>query len=259
MAQRRMFTLTVVDSDSFLDLPLTAQALYFHLSMRADDDGFINNPKRIQRSIGSTDKDFQLLIDTQFIIPFNSGIIVIKHWRMHNYIQNDRYKGTIYNDEKSLLTLDKNNIYNLTDTECIQDVSKMDTQVRIDKVSIDKSNIYAQNSAEFEKFWSAYPKKKSKQSAEKAFKKINPDEALLKTMLNAIEEQKKSSEWQKENGQYIPHPATWLNGRRWEDEMQITTYKKEASFDVDRAEIQSKNNRADFGTKKNKRRNSNKV
>ena len=113
MAERRMFSKTIIDSDLFLDMPSSTQCLYFHLSMRADDDGFINNPKRIQRSIGCNDRDLQVLIDNDFVIPFNSGIIVIKHWRMHNYIQNDRYKGTIYNDEKSLLTLDKNNIYNL--------------------------------------------------------------------------------------------------------------------------------------------------
>lgn len=254
MAQRRMFTLTVVDSDSFLDLPLSAQALYFHLSMRGDDDGFVNNPKKIQRSIGCNDNDFQCLIDNDFIIPFNSGIIVIKHWKMHNYIQKDRYKGTVYSTEKSLLTVNENNIYNLMDTECIQDVSKTDTQVRIGKDSKDKSNIYVQNSAEFEIFWNAYPKKKDKKSAEKAFKKIAPDEELLKTMLNAIEEQKKSAEWQKENGQYIPHPATWLNGRRWEDILEIETNQHKPSFDVERAKKQAKEHRKDFGTMKNKRK-----
>lgn len=80
----------------------------------------------------------------------------------------------------------------------------------------------------FAQFWDMYPKKKGKQAAEKAFQKIAPDEALLKTMLNAIEEQKKSAEWQKDNGQYIPHPATWLNGRRWEDEINVEVCKQQA-------------------------------
>lgn len=129
----------------------------------------------------------------------------------------------------------------------------------LNKINSTNHKIKEDNNSLFVQFWSAYPKKKDKKSAEKAFKKIAPDEALLQTMLNAIEEQKKSAEWQKDNGQFIPHPATWLNGHRWEDEIQVTTCQKEPSFDVDRAEIQAKNNRADFGTKKNKRRNANKV
>lgn len=127
MAERRMFAKSIIDSDMFLDMPLSAQALYFHLSMRADDDGFINNPKRVQRMIGANDDDFKLLIAKQFIIPFDSGIVVIKHWRLHNYIQKDRYKPTIYSEEKAALSL-ADGVY----TDCIHDVSKVDTQVRLE-------------------------------------------------------------------------------------------------------------------------------
>ena len=88
MAERRMFSKTIIDSDAFLDMPLSTQSLYFHLSMRADDDGFINNPKKIQRMIGCADDDLKLLIAKNFIIPFESGIVVIKHWKIHNYIRN---------------------------------------------------------------------------------------------------------------------------------------------------------------------------
>ena len=129
MAERRMFAKTIIDSDAFLDMPLSAQSLYFHLAMRADDDGFINNPKKIQRMVGASDDDCKLLIAKRFIITFESGVIVIKHWRMHNYIQKDRYKPTLYKDEMSRLTLKENNSY----TECIQDVSNVDTQVRLVK------------------------------------------------------------------------------------------------------------------------------
>ena len=101
MAERRMFAKTIIDSDAFLDMPLSTQALYFHLSMRADDDGFINNPKKIQRMVGCSDDDLKLLCAKNFIIPFESGIVVIKHWRIHNYIRNDRYKPTTYADEKA--------------------------------------------------------------------------------------------------------------------------------------------------------------
>ena len=129
MAERRMFAKTIIDSDAFLDMPLSSQALYFHLSMRADDDGFINNPKKIQRMVGASDDDLKLLIAKRFIIPFESGIVVIKHWKIHNYIQKDRYKPTIYQEEKQLLTEKENNVY----TECIQPVSITDTQVRLEK------------------------------------------------------------------------------------------------------------------------------
>lgn len=129
MAERRMFAKTIIDSDAFLDMPLSTQALYFHLSMRADDDGFINNPKKVQRMIGGSDDDLKLLVLKRFVIPFESGVCVIKHWRIHNYIQKDRYKPTIYHEEKARLVLKKNNAY----TQCIQDVSSLETQVRLGK------------------------------------------------------------------------------------------------------------------------------
>ena len=148
MAERRMFAKTIIDSDAFLDMPLSTQALYFHLSMRADDDGFINNPKKIQRMIGASDDDLKLLIAKNFIIPFESGIVVIKHWKIHNYIQNDRYKETVYKDEKAMLEVKKNNAYTLcgntcihdgymVDTECIQDGYSLETQDRLGKDSIE--------------------------------------------------------------------------------------------------------------------------
>ena len=136
MAERRMFAKTIIDSDSFLDLPMSSQALYFHLSMRADDDGFLNNPKKIQRMIGATEDDLKLLIAKNFILTFESGIIVIKHWKIHNYIQKDRYKPTVYQEEKELLSVKDNGSYTLG----IPDVYKMETQVRLGKDSIGKAN-----------------------------------------------------------------------------------------------------------------------
>ena len=146
MAERRMFAKTIIDSDAFLDMPLSTQALYFHLSMRADDDGFINNPKKIQRMIGCSDDDMKLLIAKNFIIPFESGIVVIKHWRIHNYIQKDRYKGTVYQEELAQLNVKDNKAYTL-DTTCIQNGYSLETQDRLGKDrlvkdSIGKSNNY---------------------------------------------------------------------------------------------------------------------
>ena len=115
MAERRMFAKTIIDSDAFLDMPLSTQALYFHLSMRADDEGFINNPKKIQRMIGASDDDIKVLISKRFIIPFESGIVVIKHWRIHNYIRADRLVDTKYTDERRTLIVNENGAYSICD------------------------------------------------------------------------------------------------------------------------------------------------
>lgn len=131
MAERRMFSKVVIDSDTFLDMPLSAQALYFHLSMRADDDGFVSSPKRIQTYVGASTDDLKILLAKHFLIPFESGVVVIKHWKVHNYIQKDRYKETYYQAEKALLeetpkTKEYTRKLNL-DTSCIQTVSNLDT------------------------------------------------------------------------------------------------------------------------------------
>jgi hypothetical protein len=127
MAERRMFSKAIIDSDAFLDMPLTAQSLYFHLSMRADDDGFTNNPKKIQRMIGASKEDLQLLIDNKFVISFDSGVVVIKHWRVHNYIRSDRYKETMYLEERAMLELKENKGYTLKKNSGIPMVYQMST------------------------------------------------------------------------------------------------------------------------------------
>lgn len=151
LAERRMFAKTIIDSDAFLDMPLSTQSLYFHLSMRADDDGFINNPKKIQRMVGGSEDDLKLLIAKSFIIPFESGVVVIKHWKIHNYIRNDRYKETVYTEEKAQLSLKGNNAYTLgaPDPEDgvplgIPNGHHLDTQDRLGKDRLDQdNNIYA--------------------------------------------------------------------------------------------------------------------
>ena len=139
-----MFAKTIIDSDAFLEMPQSTQLLYFHLSMRADDDGFIDKPKSIMRTIGAKEDDLKVLIMKNFIIPFDSGVVVIKHWKIHNYIQKDRYKETKYIEEKSQLNVDGSNVYNVLDTDCVQIGHEMDTQISIrldlDKNSIDKDN-----------------------------------------------------------------------------------------------------------------------
>lgn len=136
MANKRMFTMKIVDSDSFLDMPLSTQCLYFHLNMRADDDGFVGNPKRICKLIGCNDDDLKLLLMKRFILGFENGVIVIKHWRMHNTIQKDRYTPTTYSDELKQLGIKDNKSYTLSpmETKCIQNVSTdIDIDIDIDK------------------------------------------------------------------------------------------------------------------------------
>ena len=129
MAERRMFAKTIIDSDLFLDMPLSTQALYFHLAMRADDDGFVNNPKKIVRMIGADNDSLRILIEKSFLIPFDTGIVVIRHWKVHNYIRRDTYKETSYKGEKSLLCVDESDLYNVRD-----DSVTVPSQLRDDSV-----------------------------------------------------------------------------------------------------------------------------
>ena len=144
MAERRMFAKTIIDSDAFLDMPHSTQLLYFHLSMRADDDGFINNPKNIMRMIGCKDDDLKILLTKKFLLPFESGVVVIKHWQIHNYIQKDRYRETKYKEEKAMLQLDENKAYTMKNEGCIQSVYNLDTQDR-DRIEIGKDSIELDN------------------------------------------------------------------------------------------------------------------
>lgn len=165
MAERRMFAKTIIDSDAFLDMPLTTQALYFHLSMRADDDGFINNPKKIMRMIGASDDELRLLVAKSFIIPFESGVCVIKHWKIHNYLRIDRYKPTVYVEEKLMLNTKENKAYSIKPMEETTGIplgipdgipdgiptdNQWDTQVRLGKDRLGKVRIGQESIGEFE-------------------------------------------------------------------------------------------------------------
>ena len=111
MADKRMFSKKVIDSDIFLDMPMSTQCLYFHLCMRADDDGFVDNPKKITRLVGGSEDDLKILLMKNFIIGFENGVIVIKHWRLHNWLRSDHYTPTIYQKEKEILELNDQKIY----------------------------------------------------------------------------------------------------------------------------------------------------
>lgn len=149
IAEKRMFTQKIVESDPFLDLPHSAQVLYIHLNMAADDDGFLNNPKTIQRITGTTDADLQQLVDARFVLKFDKGVIAIKHWRMHNTLRKDRYKPTQYQEQFALLDVKDNGAYTEKDKNTplvanwlpggCQLVAKRLPQNRLDKIRLEES------------------------------------------------------------------------------------------------------------------------
>jgi hypothetical protein len=157
MADKRMFNSQIVDSDAFLSMPLSSQALYFHLGMSADDDGFLNNPIQIARAINASQDDMNLLLLKKFILRFDSGVIVIKHWKINNYIRSDRYKPTLYQDEFKQLQIKQDGGYRLLNDSEIEKTpinpqvlpnryqSDTEISISIDKISIDKSSISNNN------------------------------------------------------------------------------------------------------------------
>jgi len=161
MADKRMFTKKITESDAFLEMPLSSQCLYFHLNMSADDDGFVNAPRRVMKFIGASDDDLKLLITKRFVLVFESGVIVIKHWRMHNTIRADRYHPTDYEDEFKQLRLKDNNSYQFISAKNDDDDklatkwqpngNQTETEIRLDKNRLDKNSILCASHTKFTK------------------------------------------------------------------------------------------------------------
>ena len=241
MAQRRMFSKKVTDTDAFLDMPLSTQALYFHLNMHADDDGFIDNTKTIQRMIGSSDDDRKLLVAKQFLLPFENGVVVIKDWRVHNYIRKDTYNQTMYPNELEQLNINDSGQYERQDllpyTERPRDVDETLTQVRLgkDRLGKDRKDILSgsdepdstriqksERDQMFETIWKLYPKKSGKANAKKDFDKalksgVNPE--LIKSKLEEYLKQIKAKQTPQ---QFIKQGSTWFHQAGWEDEYDFT-------------------------------------
>ncbi|EHA3056692.1 DNA replication protein [Enterococcus faecalis] len=240
-----MFAKTIIDSDAFLDMPLSTQSLYFHLSMRADDDGFINNPKKIQRMVGCGDDDLKLLMAKRFILVFDSGVIVIKHWKIHNYIRNDRYKPTLYQEEKAELAEKNSKAYTFK-TEVIESENhlgipdgnrmgyQMDTQVRLGKDRLVKDK--KKNSVEpsstmpelFEKVWKTYPKKTNKKKAREQFLKKFKTEEDLESFKKGY---KDYLAYIKLNDWYHPQELfRWIRDDRYNDEYDLSQTNKQPAY-----------------------------
>ena len=233
MAERRMFAKTIIDSDAFLDMPMSARLLYYDLGMRADDDGFINSPKKIMRMIGASNDDVNILIARKFVIPFDSGVVVIKHWRINNYLRNDRYTETKYLEEKSNLEVDKNGSYTAKNNTGIPvGIPTVSTgKVRLGKDSIGKDintiscngnsiiEVLSKKEMWFESFWEIYPKHQDKKKAKQKFLKLCTDKNKYQEIMQGL--RNVLPVWAKKDNKYIPMPTTWLNGERWNDEVDL--------------------------------------
>lgn len=249
MAERRMFTQKIIDSDAFLDMPMSSQALYFHLNMRADDDGFLNNPKKILRMIGASEDDLKLLIAKRFVLAFESGVIVIKHWRMHNLIRKDRYHPTQYQEEYQSLEVKDNGSYtehgNQLTTTWQPDGNQMATtwqplgnqmatEVRLGKDSIGKNSISSSILAdEFDHLWSIYPKKQGKKRAYEAYARARKQGTSCETVEDGIKAYVTYIQINRIESQYIKQGSTFFSQQAWHDDWTPTGSQTTDDDDLD--------------------------
>lgn len=246
MAERRMFAKTIIDSDAFLEMPISARLLYYDLGMRADDDGFVNSPKKIMKIIGASNDDMNILIIRKFIIPFDKGIVVIKHWKIHNYIRSDRYKPTVYVEEKEMLDLKPNDGYVLKNNSGIPNGYQGDTQDRIGKVSTGKDSLGEDNITsecqpqlpvpdspnkkellakfenEFEKIWDYYPNKKGKDQAKNKYISARKNGTTYEEVVQGLKNYLNYIKAENVESKYIKHGSTWFNQKCWADDYKIT-------------------------------------
>ena len=245
MAERRMFTKKITDDDHFLNLSSPAQALYLHLSMNADDDGFCNQITASMFKAHASVTDLEALLKNRYIYQFDSGVIVIKHWRMANALRKDRYTPTAFKNEMSMLKVGENGAYKLPDNNDVvaerlpngcQMVAERLPQVSIGKISIDKNintNISCNENSEievldqkemwFESFWEIYPKHQDKKKAKQKFLKLCTDKKKYQEIMDGL--RNVLPMWAKKDTKYIPMPTTWLNGERWNDEVDMSLYE----------------------------------
>ena len=236
-----MFTKKITDDDHFLNLSSPAQALYLHLSMNADDDGFCNQITASMFKAHASVTDLEALLKNRYIYQFDSGVIVIKHWRMANALRKDRYTPTAFKNEMAMLKVGENGAYKFPNNNDMvaerlpngcQLVAERLPQVSIGKVSIDKNNknnisckknsiieVLDQKEMWFESFWEIYPKHQDKKKAKQKFLKLCTDKKKYQEIMDGL--RNVLPVWAKKDTKYIPMPTTWLNGERWNDEVDL--------------------------------------
>ena len=240
MAERRMFSVRVVETDSFLDMPLSTQALYFHLGLNADDDGFLANPRMVQRMIGCAEDDLKLLITKGFVLSVGNGVCVIRDWKINNYIRKDRYTETKFLPEKQLLEVGENGSYHFLSLDGIPDGNQeggsRSTQIRLGKdnnisrpsddgrkqKNDQKKERLDAEKKNFDLIYAAYPRKEGKAGAFKAYrayvgkgKKINGETYRLTNdqLWNAVNKFAEECRRKGTEMEYIPLASTFFNGR----------------------------------------------
>ena len=240
-----MFTKKITDDDHFLNLSSPAQALYLHLSMNADDDGFCNQITASMFKAHASVTDLEALLKNRYIYQFDSGVIVIKHWRMANALRKDRYTPTAFKNEMAMLKVGENGAYKFPNNNDMvaerlpngcQLVAERLPQVSIGKVSIDKNNknniscnenseieVLDQKEMWFESFWEIYPKHQDKKKAKQKFLKACTNEKEYKAIMDGL--RNVLPVWAKKDNKYIPMPTTWLNDERWNDEVDMNLYE----------------------------------
>ena len=238
MAQRRMFSKKITETDLFLDMPMSSQCLYFHLNMSADDDGFIGNAKTIRRMIGASEDDLKLLLAKEFLFPFDSGVVVVKDWKIHNYIRSDRYNETVYQEEKKQLKQLENGRYEIGIPNVIPEVHQTDTQVRLGKDRLGKDNTTGEStntiqssnddktfSDRFELIWKKYPRKEGKKKAFASYKRALKNGVTDEDIMEGLEKYNQYIKKEKTERKYIAHGSTWFNENRWQDEYDVNSNK----------------------------------
>lgn len=223
MADRRMFSKTIVNSARFLKMPASSRLLYYDLGMAADDEG-VAEAYTVMQMTGASGDDLNVLVARGFVRVLNDDlVIVILDWKKNNLIKNDRFHESIYHD----LVESKNSTILVPD--CFQVGSKLEPEVRLGKYSTKDAQIDTQKSR-FDVFWNDYPRKENKKKAYDAWKKIRIDDSLFDTIISKLDIMKRSDAWLRDNGKYIPYASTWLNGRRWEDEIEQPDQPKPKPF-----------------------------
>lgn len=219
-----MFSKEVVCSDIFLDMPPSTQLLYFQFGMEADDDGFLGSPQKLIRAFGANKDELEILKAKGFVIPFDSGVIVIRHWKENNQIRSDRYKETIFKSEKSLLKEGQNGWYELG----IPNGNQMATQYSIGKDRLGKDSIedMSDKSDAFSQFWDKYPKKELKKKTLEIWKRKKLD-SRLGEILAFIEKASLTDRWKKG---FVKQPPVFLNGECWNDD--LTSYGDKKGLQV---------------------------
>lgn len=217
MANKRMFTLKILDSDLFLEMPTSTQCLYFHLAMRADDEGFVGNPMKILRITNTSKDDLKLLIAKNLILTFRDdtdGVIVITHWRMHNCISQNRFHETQYIDQKSQLRLRRNNTYSFTDGVPLDDSRIIESQAGEKALPASErkssSKKKTEYSSQFKEMWEIYPKKRDKGQAYRQYQARIRDGYTAEEILMAVQNYADECRRTHRDEKYIKHAKTFL-------------------------------------------------